>query len=442
MGCEGARHIGEFAFGMNPGTGGRNQSVLHGDLGCNLRDGGEAQVDGQLFAKDGRSRFEGGCIMQRSKSNVLLVTICSNHKVEGGDRTYDAANIVRHALSREVARQLYEGRRTIRTLLTRDDVARDGRLIRKLPLAMHLVDGPDFHRSECEPEGRYLPAAQRYYGGFYRELGKDRLSILTNTPHHVVIVSGLCGLLTPREPIQSYSCHVSDHPDIARTWTEEDRLTEILLEYIKRFSITKVFDFTGDDKYRRLISWEKVRHATRGDVLYCFSEQYAGAALLPSLGTLMKKFLAEPEARLLTIQPKHHEPVADDPPVLFERFPVPESPDIAVEIQRQMVRLSTADKIGRMRRNISAILRSLARPHDRTFGFVERVNTFESQRRLAPEIARLMREFAAVRNDVEYRGRVIRDVEWRGIRHKYDTIERWANSNGLIGETALEKVDS
>ena len=79
---EGARRLGEFAFGTNhgigrftrntlfdekiggtihlalgasyPATGGRNQSALHWDMVCDLRDGGEVYVDGELFMKDGR----------------------------------------------------------------------------------------------------------------------------------------------------------------------------------------------------------------------------------------------------------------------------------------------------------------------------------------------------------------------------------------------------
>lgn len=79
---EGARRVGEFAFGNNfgirrgirndlfdekiggtvhlalgaslPGTGGQNQSALHWDMVCDLRDGGEVWVDGQLFNKNGQ----------------------------------------------------------------------------------------------------------------------------------------------------------------------------------------------------------------------------------------------------------------------------------------------------------------------------------------------------------------------------------------------------
>ncbi len=78
---DGARLLGEFAFGTNAGiqrftrnvlfdekiggtmhlalgasypeTGGRNESALHWDMVCDLRAGAEVRVDGELFARDG-----------------------------------------------------------------------------------------------------------------------------------------------------------------------------------------------------------------------------------------------------------------------------------------------------------------------------------------------------------------------------------------------------
>ena len=79
---EGARYLGEFAFGTNrgiraftrnilfdekiggtmhlavgasyPETGGINQSAVHWDMICDLRQESEVRVDGQLFMKDGQ----------------------------------------------------------------------------------------------------------------------------------------------------------------------------------------------------------------------------------------------------------------------------------------------------------------------------------------------------------------------------------------------------
>ena len=82
---EGARRLGEFAFGNNrnvdrctknvlfdekmggtvhlalghsiPETGGVNESVLHWDMVCDLRKGSEIRVDGELFSKNGEFVF-------------------------------------------------------------------------------------------------------------------------------------------------------------------------------------------------------------------------------------------------------------------------------------------------------------------------------------------------------------------------------------------------
>lgn len=78
---DGARRVGEFAFGLNdavaeytgsllldekiggtvhlalgksvPGTGGENASALHWDMVCDLRGGGEVYADGELVYRDG-----------------------------------------------------------------------------------------------------------------------------------------------------------------------------------------------------------------------------------------------------------------------------------------------------------------------------------------------------------------------------------------------------
>ena len=79
---EGARYLGEFAIGTNydiqrftrnilfdekiggtvhmaigagyPESGSKNQSAVHWDMICDLRDGGELYADGELLLKDGK----------------------------------------------------------------------------------------------------------------------------------------------------------------------------------------------------------------------------------------------------------------------------------------------------------------------------------------------------------------------------------------------------
>jgi aminopeptidase len=78
----GARGVGEFAFGTSrginrftrqilfdekingsfhmalgasyPETGGKNESAIHWDMICDMRDGGKVTVDGQLMYQDGK----------------------------------------------------------------------------------------------------------------------------------------------------------------------------------------------------------------------------------------------------------------------------------------------------------------------------------------------------------------------------------------------------
>ena len=82
---EGAKRVGEFAFGLNAGiqrftkntlfdekiggtlhlalgkgypqSGSKNNSALHWDMVCDLREGGEVYVDGKLFSKDGELKI-------------------------------------------------------------------------------------------------------------------------------------------------------------------------------------------------------------------------------------------------------------------------------------------------------------------------------------------------------------------------------------------------
>ncbi len=84
----GARYVGEFAIGTNKGirqftgetlfdekiagtchlalgrsypeSGGKNHSAIHWDMVCDLRQGGEIWVDGELIYKDGDFTFTPG----------------------------------------------------------------------------------------------------------------------------------------------------------------------------------------------------------------------------------------------------------------------------------------------------------------------------------------------------------------------------------------------
>lgn len=144
--------------------------------------------------------------MPEDEGRSLFLLICSNHKKEGGIARYDKAASIRDLLPPASAHSLFQARDTIRKLITTDaSVERDGEKLRDHDYNRGLVKGPDFQQYGLNHGGKYLSAAERYDGTFYQPLGDEKVSLLTGTPHHVLIISGLYGLLTPTEPVQLYT---------------------------------------------------------------------------------------------------------------------------------------------------------------------------------------------------------------------------------------------
>lgn len=379
--------------------------------------------------------------MLRDKTRVLFLITCSNRKTRQGESLgYDPAGGVREFLSASASQLLLRGRNSVCKLIRSREVSRDGRLLADLPFNGSLVVGPDLCIGSRENEGAYLPSAHRYRGRFYDKLDPEGPKLLTQTQHHVLIVSGLYGILTPDELIQCYSCHVPDHSRITKSWIANDRLSSVLTEYIQRVGILKIFDLMAIDAYRNLISWEMLRHATQGNVLHCFSKEFAGDALLPSLGLLAKRFLTESEEALRVIEPGDSAEVPDDE-VFFEPCPIPLAPDLAREVDRQRERLTIADRIGRMRRNYIRIMdyvEGVPAGHRR---FAHRVNQLRRSPHFNSKIADPMLYFSRVRNGLEYEGLVPTENMWKSIRAEYDEIENWAR-HAYARSIALEKVDA
>jgi hypothetical protein len=366
-----------------------------------------------------------------------MLVICSNHKTRTGEsREYSTASNIGESVPEQDARQLFEGRRHIRALITGKEVSRDGRLLHDFPFNSTLVEGPDFQlKGMTSKGGLYLPAIKRYCGKFYTALEPEGLNLVANPRHHILIISGLYGILTPAELIQCYSCNVTDHQDIYKRWREDDRLTNVLVAYIKRHNIARVFDLMAVDAYRNLVSWEMVRDATKRNVLHCFSRQYAGDALLPSLGTLARQLLNESDDALLSIRIRDSRKIPDDE-IVFQPFHIPDSPDIAHEMKRQEVRLTTADNIGRMRRNVIKILKCV--PHaDNAYGFSDLINNLR-QHHHESGITDHIWHFENQRNLVEYDGYDLYGRELQEVESHYNAILDWARKKNYVDKVFLE----
>ena len=230
------------------------------------------------------------------KTGILLISICSNNKKQGGGPFAKGKPSLLTALP-EHASTFIKIRQAILHLLKEGEAIRDGVEISHMQLNSRLKLGPDFGGNESS---LFMPAYQRYIGRFFAEVGKNNPSILAETAHHVLILSGLYGILLPEEQIQAYSCHVDDHPQVSETWKDTAFLTSLVLAFINRNAIKRVLDLAGQESYRNLIDWGRI--AKKIDTIHFFSEQYVGASALPSLGELARaKLLSETEDTILAI---------------------------------------------------------------------------------------------------------------------------------------------
>lgn len=224
----------------------------------------------------------------------LILTICSNHKSDKGQR-YDCFNgqKMMDKLPKEVMRELTDARNWAFDCITKKRSEKP-----PVPFSQNkqLKRGPDINPDSENRGGHYLPAVKRYAQGRFYEAFHKVVGDVDNFIHrldaqsddHLLIVSGLYGLLTPAEPIQNYSCDVSDERDIKRLWKENSLLTSLIVAYIRAHKIVRVFDFMADDSYRHLIDWESIQKETRKTFYsHCHKKiggKQLGADMLPELG--------------------------------------------------------------------------------------------------------------------------------------------------------------
>jgi hypothetical protein len=101
-------------------------------------------------------------------SGILLLTICSNGKQSGGDRSYITEGSVPSMLP-DHSTNLIQARQRIFQLIKSGTASRMGAPLSHFPHNSHLADGPDFGGSAS---AEYMPSAARFRGRFYRELGQ------------------------------------------------------------------------------------------------------------------------------------------------------------------------------------------------------------------------------------------------------------------------------
>lgn len=374
-----------------------------------------------------------------TKGNTLFLIICSNAKRRDGEGVYTSETGLANSLPSNVSADLLTTRGHILRLITQDTETRDDLMLIELPRNQNLVAGADF--GGTAKIAQYLPSAYRYNGSFYRAIGSDASQLLTQTRYHILILSGLYGLLRPAELIQDYSCHVDDHPEIRPAWTNTRLLTDVLIAYLKTYAIDHVFDFTALDGYRQLINWNTlVRHGIK--TWHAFGRQSVGDGFLTPLGELLGRWLREannPEISQI-ISGTHAEVVTETESISFVRQDHPPE-GFPREVSRQHQVTANKDETVRLARCLRYFLASIAQKTDlNNLDLV--VEEHKRTGAIDVEIAAAMHRIIKRRNNVEHIANFnITPHALEEHRKDFRKVWQWAKQNDKLKSVSPECKD-
>ncbi len=329
-------------------------------------------------------------------TGILVVTLGSLNQLAGGEREYRGQDSVVSRLPAESKRVLLEMRAEAFKWLKEDKTA----VWQGIPISEHennrsLVRGHDFGGDD--ENALYYPALRRFEGRFFQRFGLKRAAY--RSQHHILLLCGLYGLSTLMEPIQRYNCPVDTNLKNFDLWTEDNTLTDILLDYIRANGVTRVFDFTATEPRRKLISWPALHMELPGNVLHCFSTAAAGDDALIPFGQLMAEFLlSAPAETLLAIEPE-----TEEGGIIFRGVVRPRS---GMPREAELREFGLADEIERKRRGVIRFLDKA----ENTLGDYEavgqRVTRLTDERKISLYEANAMREITKWRNRVVYREQI------------------------------------
>ena len=381
--------------------------------------------------------------MGAKTSKVLFLAIGSQRKAKTGEPEYSRDDRISSHLSLETARSLYEVRRGLYDLIKTQNHPRDGSLpLSKQEYNSDLDLGPDFyHHEKARTCQDYLSAIRRYKGRFYRSLGEkeDPEALIARSTHHLLIISPLYGLLTPKEPIQCYNLHVEEDEGIPRRWKKNDLLTTAIIEYIEKYKIDRIFDVTGDESFRNLANLDKLRNAVELGMLHGFSRQQGGADLLPELGELLRYLLDQTEEYLLRVQAKDNR-IHEDYGIVLLSSPNPEPGEVVRQIHLPE-RLTRNDMINRWREEIFEILRQFRAQTRDDKNFYTYVDSLQP---VPPHVKTTIKGLTTIRGFVHHEGKVLYDDEWYKVIDLYATVIDWARREGytnkIVDRTELRQI--
>jgi len=363
----------------------------------------------------------------------LILTICSNSKRSNDEaHEYDhGAWKVRDTLSEDMMRKVHNIRKRSVEHITKPN--REWQFFNTIPLNKALnKHGPDILQGKKEGGAIYLPALKRYKGRFYREfesvVGDVDMFIETSkddVENHLLIVSGLYGLLTSFESIQEYECNVPEEPKIKRLLKGNDFLTELVIAYMKKTNINRLFDFMADDSYRRLIDWKQIKKKTGSKIFFShdLKHEQTGINLLPRLGHAAGLLLSGRTPESLSDIDFEHE-IKEAGIVLSQHEPEWIPAGIAPS-KREVCAVWAI----RMVANIGQFLtKEGVSKETSSRTLVDRIASFKAKN---PEIGAAMDSIRGFRNDVVHKYAKMPGAEKiKEIRLNYKKISAWAEGKG------------
>jgi pimeloyl-ACP methyl ester carboxylesterase len=234
----------------------------------------------------------------------LILIACSHSKRDGGGNLRGpgpASWIPQRGLRQRVISKRSYVYSVLKDAKLADGFERGGNRAHQ-PANRPLKHGPDLGgNTVVGEEGLYVPAWERYSGRIYSQITKDswKTYIKTCDRMQVLIMSGLYGLLDPKECIQNYDVHLTDThiesgASISSTWLE--LYTECLQTYVQhsyRNRKVKIFNFLCDRHYVDAVRW----HSLPGEcsVYHLASRTVQDVDLLPPAGTILDAILRDPD---------------------------------------------------------------------------------------------------------------------------------------------------
>jgi cytoplasmic iron level regulating protein YaaA (DUF328/UPF0246 family) len=238
-------------------------------------------------------------------SPVLILIIDSFHKRrEYESEKYDPSmSISTSNISDENKMLIKQNRQAIYRHLKKGEIHwRDDE--DEISINENLKLGKDFFGNDNKAQ--YLPAMFRFWGDIYEGFGNEGIAKLGRSQHHILILSALYGFLRPYEPIQYYACQFGDKNLTYDIWTKNGEISQILADYILKYRIKKIFDFTSCEvaAYHECINWDYIKEKTDVEVLHCYHRFAKRDQALKPFGLFIKNnILSEMSEKLIAIKP-------------------------------------------------------------------------------------------------------------------------------------------